>query len=117
MSSIKLQAVLGQLSDLTPAELSEVKAAVHEELERQLRTMGASGDLTEDEWERLDGDLIGCVKMVRDRTGLGLRDSKDYVDRARAKGRRPGARTPAGDSGDSPPRERTFVEFSGENEP
>lgn len=89
MTSSKLQTILGLLSDLTPTELSEVKAAVHEELERQLRILGANGDLTEEEWQRLETDsLLGCVKMVRERTGLGLVDSKGYVDRARARGRR-----------------------------
>jgi ribosomal protein L7/L12 len=83
------------LSKLTPTELSEVKAAVDEKLTQHLSTTGAVGDLTDEEWDRLEGgSLIGCVKMVRERTGLGLRDSKAYVDRARAKGRRPPAITP-----------------------
>ncbi len=95
MQSDKLQSLLEQLVYLTPAELSEVKAAVDEKLKRHLRTIGANGDLTEEEWGKLDdGDLIRCVKMVRDRTGLGLADSKAYMDRARAKGMRPRARTP-----------------------
>jgi len=87
MSSFKLQTVLGQLSDLTPAELSEVKGAIDAELTRHLRTIGANGDLTEEEWESLESNIVSCVKMVRDRLGLSLRDSKTYVDRARAKGR------------------------------
>jgi len=86
MSNSKLQVILGQLSALTPAELSEIKTAVHGELERQLRALGANGDLTEEEWKRLEEDsVLGCVKMVRERTGLGLVDSKAYVDRARAR--------------------------------
>ena len=101
MSSSKLQNILAQLSDLTPTELSEVRAAVHEELERQLRTLGANGDLTEEEWQRLETDsLLGCVKMVRERTGLGLVDSKAYVDRARARGRKTRTLAPSGDSHD-----------------
>ena len=90
MSRSKLRDVLDQLSDLTSAELSEVKAAVNERLELHLRTLGADGDLTTEEWEILEGKgngLLSCVKMVRERTGLGLVDSKAYVDRARAKGR------------------------------
>jgi ribosomal protein L7/L12 len=101
MSSFKLQTVLSQLSDLTPAELSEVKAAVNEKLESHLRALGANDDLTEEEWKRLEDDsLLGCIKMVRDRTGLGLVDSKAYVGRARAKGRKLRALTPSGDSHD-----------------
>jgi hypothetical protein len=89
LSSFKLQGVLHQLLKLTPTELSEVKAAVDEKLAQHLSTIGAVGDLTDEEWDRLEGgSLIGCVNMVRERTGLGLRDSKAYVDRARAKGRR-----------------------------
>lgn len=91
MISPKLQIVLNQLSDLTPAELSEVKAAVHEKLGSALRALGVNGDLTEEEWQRLEGGgLIDCVKMVRERTGLGLVDSKAYVDRARANRKRTG---------------------------
>ena len=96
---VQLQTVLGQLSDLTPVELGEVKRTVVNELESQLRALGVNGDLTEEEWKRLEGNkLIDCVKMVRERTGLGLVDSKAYVDRARAKGRRSRAHTPAGDN-------------------
>jgi len=95
MSSSKLQTILGQLSDLTPTELGEVRVAVHEELDRQLRTLGVNGDLTDEEWQRLETDsVLGCVKMVRERTGLGLVDSKTYVDRARARGRRTRNRKP-----------------------
>lgn len=90
MTSSKLQTILGQLPGLTPTELGEIRAAVHEELDRQLRTLGVNGDLTEEEWQRLETDsVLGCVKMVRERTGLGLVDSKAYVDRARTRGRRP----------------------------
>jgi hypothetical protein len=84
----KLQVVLHQLLELTPAELSQVKAAVNEKLDSHLRTLSADGGLTEAEWERLEaGGLRDCVMMVRQRIGLGLIDSKAYVDRARAKGR------------------------------
>jgi ribosomal protein L7/L12 len=96
MSSPKLQTVLGQLSDLTRAELSLLKAAVDEELERQLRALerqlralGTNGDLTEEEWLRLEEEGVrSCFHMVRKRTGLGFRDTKDYIDRARARGRK-----------------------------
>lgn len=88
MFSFKLQTILGQLSGLTPAELSEVKAAVNERLSHHLRTLSADGDLTAEEWAKLEGsNLRDCVMLVRERTGLGLVDSKAYVDRARAKGR------------------------------
>ena len=45
MRSSKLQCLLNQLSEFTIAELSEVKTAVNEELEQQLRTLGINGDL------------------------------------------------------------------------
>jgi hypothetical protein len=83
------------LSKLTPTELSEVKAAVDDKLTQHLRTIGAVGNLTDEEWDRIEGgSLRSCVNMVRERTGLGLLDSKAYVDRARAKGRRAQAITP-----------------------
>lgn len=89
MSSPKLQTVLGQLSDLTQAELSLLKAAVDEELERQLRGLGINGDLTEEEWLRLEEEgVLRCFHMVRERTGLGVCDTKAYIDRARARGRK-----------------------------
>jgi ribosomal protein L7/L12 len=90
MSRSNLQGILDQLSNLTSTELSKVKEAVNERLERYLRTLGTHGGLTAEEWEILEGEkygLISCVKMVRERTGLGLVDSKAYVDRARATGR------------------------------
>lgn len=99
MSNSKLQTILGQLTDLTPTELSELKAGVHEALERQLKTLGVNGELTEEEWERLESDsVLGCIKMVRERTGLGLVDSRAYVDRARTRGRKPRVLTVSGDS-------------------
>lgn len=45
--------------------------------------------LTEDEKQAVrDRDPIGCVKSIRERTGLGLREAKDYMDRARGKASR-----------------------------
>lgn len=86
MSNLKLQGVISQLSDLTPAELSEVKAAVDERLANHLRIISANDDLTAEEWALVDGNnLMGCVRLVRDRTGLGLRDARNYMDRARAR--------------------------------
>src|SRR4029077_8590122 len=88
--NLRLQSIIDRLPNLTPAELGVAKAAVDEELTRQLRAMGVQGDLTTDEWKSLDeNDPIRCIKKVRDRTGLGLRDSKAYVDQARTKGRPP----------------------------
>lgn len=110
MHSLKLQGVLGQLADLSPAELSEVKSAVNEALASHLRAIGANGFLTEEEWERLESDSLsragisGCVRMVRERTGLNLRDSKDYVDRARTKGKLR-VHTLSDDSGAGPQRD------------
>lgn len=37
--------------------------------------------LTPDEWGFLERkDFIGCIKAVRERTGLGLADAKEFVD-------------------------------------
>ena len=92
VNNFKLQCTLDQLSGLTPTELSEVKAAVDRQVACHfachLAALGANGDLTPEEWARIDSnELVGCCRMVRERTGLGLRDSKAYMDRARAKGR------------------------------
>ena len=36
-----------------------------------------SGTLTKDEWKLLDdGDKIGCIKLVRTRTGMMLKEAK-----------------------------------------
>jgi ribosomal protein L7/L12 len=86
MISPKLQALINQLSDLNPAELGELKAALNGQLEHHLRDIGARGALTDDERLSLDNNnRLSCIKSVRNRTGLGLLDASAYVDRARAK--------------------------------
>ncbi len=41
-------------------------------------------ELREEVWKRVHtGHMIDAVKLVRDRTGLGLKESKDYVDALR----------------------------------
>lgn len=43
------------------------------------------GKLTQEEFERAkSGDMIGAIKMVRVRTGLGLKDAKDLVEQSGA---------------------------------
>jgi ribosomal protein L7/L12 len=86
MISPKLQALINRLSDLNPAELGELKAALNGQLEHHLRDIGARGALSDDEWLSLDNNnRLSCIKSVRNRTGLGLLDASAYVDRARAK--------------------------------
>ena len=72
-----LQGVLDQLSKLTPAELNLVKTSINDRLEQHMRDIGVNGDLTTEEWELLrENKLINCVKLVRERLGIGLRDAK-----------------------------------------
>jgi ribosomal protein L7/L12 len=51
-----------------------------------MRQRGIDGTLTDDERDAIDRrDLMAAVRSIRDRTGLGLRDAKEYMDRARVR--------------------------------
>ena len=81
MTDNDMKSMLESLSD---QELSDFTIHLACEKERRLRACGADGSLTEDERAMIaKPDLIGCVKSIRERTGLGLREAKDYMDRAR----------------------------------
>ena len=71
--------ILEELPYLSDAELASVRDAAVGLLAR----LGSDG-LTSDERSAVSGgDLMRCVKLIRERTGLGLRDAKAYMDRAR----------------------------------
>lgn len=72
------------LPKLSTQELSDLKHSIDQEILSRLRTLGVNGELTEEEATCVrNRDLIRCVKLIRDRTGLGLADAKRYMDRAR----------------------------------
>jgi len=80
--------IIGALSTLGLNALSEIKRALLDEIEAKIRGLDATGGLTPDEIDRINArDMIGCINLVRERTGLGLRESKDYVDGYRARTR------------------------------
>ena len=74
-----LKTILEQLPYLSDADLAEVRDAAVSLLGR----LGTNG-LTADEQEALAShDLMRCVKLIRQRTGLGLRDAKNIMDHAK----------------------------------
>src|SRR4051794_10775374 len=67
---------------------------------------GRRGPVVDDAalWHEIDAELrasrkIHAIKLLRERTGLGLREAKDAVDEFARTGRRPGIETrkPVGD--------------------
>ena len=80
--------IIAALPEIGLNELCDIKRALLDEIEAKTRGLDATGGLTPDEIAQLDArDLIGCIKLVRNRTGLGLREAKDYVDGYRARTR------------------------------
>lgn len=76
-----IQSILEELPYMSSADIATLRDAI----ERQLGRVSSDG-LTDLERATLEsGDLIGCVKMIRNRTGLGLRDAKDLMDAARGR--------------------------------
>lgn len=74
-----IQSILEELPYMSSADLATLRDAI----ERQLGRVSSDG-LTDGERVCMEsGDLIGCVKMIRNRTGLGLRDAKNVMDAAR----------------------------------
>lgn len=75
--------IIAALSALSLEDLSAIKAALDAEIQAKLHDLDTTGGLTPEERQRVvDGDKLSCVKLIRERTGLGLRDAKDYMDRA-----------------------------------
>lgn len=74
-----IESILEELPYMSSADLATLRDAI----ERQLGRVNADG-LTDIERATLEsGDPLGCVKMIRNRTGLGLRDAKNIMDAAR----------------------------------
>lgn len=79
-----LAKILEMLPGLNATDLGRLKDAVTIQHRDVLHQAGIAGELTEYELELLgDHNVMGVVKSIRDRTGLGLRDAKAYMDRAR----------------------------------
>jgi ribosomal protein L7/L12 len=66
------------IKGLSDSDLGTLRRFVNTEFEARMRHCSA---LTEEEQQLLARSKIDCVKAVRERTGLGLADSKELVDR------------------------------------
>ncbi len=96
--SEKLDAIISSIADLTVLELSELVKALEEKFGVTAAApmmMGAmpagAGAAAEAEEEPTEFDVIlkdfgsqkiGVIKIVKDQTGLGLKEAKDLVDKA-----------------------------------
>lgn len=94
--SEKLDAIIGSIADLTVLELSELVKALEEKFGVTAAApmmMGAmpAAAVAEAEEEPTEFDVIlkdfgsqkiGVIKIVKDQTGLGLKEAKDLVDKA-----------------------------------
>jgi large subunit ribosomal protein L7/L12 len=96
--SEKLDAIISSIADLTVLELSELVKALEEKFGVTAAApmmMGAmpagAGAAVEAEEEPTEFDVIlkdfgsqkiGVIKIVKDQTGLGLKEAKDLVDKA-----------------------------------
>lgn len=62
-------------------ELDSVQPRVRDDArllqEDLMHRAGANGALTPDEWTLVNrNEYVSCIRQIRERTGLGLRDSK-----------------------------------------
>jgi hypothetical protein len=81
-----LATILLMLPTLTVEQLSTLQVEVRLQCNSKMRQRGIDGTLTDDERDAIDRrDLMAAVRSIRDRTGLGLRDAKEYMDRARVR--------------------------------
>lgn len=97
--SEKLDAIISSIADLTVLELSELVKALEEKfgvtaaapMMMGAMPMGAGGGEAAAEEEATEFDVIlkdfgsqkiGVIKIVKDQTGLGLKEAKDLVDKA-----------------------------------
>ncbi len=79
-SRVVLNNILAQLSQLNAEHMSDLRREVQCLYNNQLT---ATSELTRSEQDLLSArDLIGCIKAIRIRTGLGLRESKAIMDNA-----------------------------------
>ncbi len=97
--SEKLDAIINSIAELSVLELSELVKALEEKfgvtaaapMMMGAMPMGAAGAAAEAEEEPTEFDVIlkdfgsqkiGVIKIVKDQTGLGLKEAKDLVDKA-----------------------------------
>lgn len=94
--SEKLDAIINSIADLTVLELSELVKALEDKFgvtaaaPMMMGTMPAAAEaVAVDEPTEFDVILkdfgsqkIGVIKIVKDQTGLGLKEAKDLVDKA-----------------------------------
>ena len=96
MASEKVTAIVEELKTLTVLELSELVSAVEEEFGVSAAAMavaapaagGAAAPAAEEKTEfdvilkSAGANKMAVIKLVKDLTGLGLKDAKDLVDGA-----------------------------------
>jgi len=97
--SEKLEAIINSIAELSVLELSELVKALEEKfgvtaaapMMMGAMPMGGAGAAAEAEEEPTEFDVIlkdfgsqkiGVIKIVKDQTGLGLKEAKDLVDKA-----------------------------------
>ncbi|HDP35444.1 MAG TPA: 50S ribosomal protein L7/L12 [Candidatus Hydrogenedentes bacterium] len=96
--SEKLETIINSISELTVLELSELVKALEEKfgvtaaapmMMGAMPAAGAAEAAAEEEPTEFDVILkdfgsqkIGVIKIVKDQTGLGLKEAKDLVDKA-----------------------------------
>jgi len=97
--SEKLDAIINSIAELSVLELSELVKALEEKfgvtaaapMMMGAMPTGAAGAAAEAEEEPTEFDVIlkdfgsqkiGVIKIVKDQTGLGLKEAKDLVDKA-----------------------------------
>ena len=95
MASEKITALIEEVKALTVLELSELVKALEEEFgvsaAAPVAMMGAAAPAAEAAAEQTEFDVIlvdagaakiGVIKVVREETGLGLKEAKEMVDGA-----------------------------------
>ena len=96
MASEKITNIVEELKTLTIIEVAELVKAIEEEfgVSAAAATVvaaapaadGAAAAAEKDEWDVILADVgaskMGVIKVVREITGLGLKESKDIVDNA-----------------------------------
>lgn len=83
-----MEDILKRIGEMPTEALCELSIAIRHELNNRERELQARGGLTNEEWDAVERrDLYGCVRSIRNRTGLDLAKSKAYMDRARLRGR------------------------------
>ncbi len=95
MASEKITNIVEELKTLTVVEVAELVKAIEEEfgvsaaaatVVAAAPAAGAAAEAEKDEWDVILADVgdskMGVIKVVRELTGLGLKESKEIVDGA-----------------------------------